>query len=403
MKGIHELPGSGWDRAFLKMSSTFAEPLCGTYSLLRYRLFSPLEPNQFDCCTTLTRELGYRSLIALGALFGGYLLTSMPVPMACGIAFLGGGSKLLRCIGFSLQQDGFTHVRGKAPEQILDGSIKIMNWNVCGIGGGFHYDHGGVVHWRCRLDGIVQKIEQENPDVLVLEEIYDGALGEALIERLQQKYAHFFFHLGKTLMGSVSGVMIISKCGVHQFSNTDFATNDWMLKRGFAALEIKAAPSDEKPALRIIGTHLTHHNHEKGRQDRVKQAAQIVDHIAKQSLSLPTFLAGDLNIERDEEEGQVLLPYLRHGYTHPKSTCTNRLVWQWDRNARSVWNETIDYISLFKERLSLPVIEKGIEFADCRISPAFDEKYDTRTALSDHHAIVAAINFGQRISPDLPI
>jgi len=386
------LPDSDWDRTVLRVSSTLAEPLCGTYSLLRYRLFAPLDPNKFDNCATLTREIGFRSLLVLGTVCGGYLFSARPIPMTCGVAILGGGSKLLRAIGFALQQRGFTYARGNLSEKELEGSLKIMNWNVCGIGGGFHYDHGGVVDWRARLDGIVQKIEKENPDILILQEVYDGALGEALIERLKDRYAHFFFHLGKTVMGSVGGIMVLSKCGVHRFSNTDFSTSDWSLKRGFAVLEIKAAPDDLQPAARIIGTHLIHHDNEHGRAVRMKQLAQIVDHIASQNLSLPTFLIGDLNVERDKDEGKILLPYLRHGFVNSESTCTNRLVSQWDCKAKSVWNETIDYVSLFRERPSFPVIEKGIEFTDCRLSYAYDETYDTKTALSDHHAVVATVD-----------
>jgi endonuclease/exonuclease/phosphatase family metal-dependent hydrolase len=315
----------------------------------------------------------------------------MPLPCFLAIATFGVGSKIFRAIGLALQKENFTHVLGNAPEKELDGKVKIMNWNVCGIGGGFSYDHGGVIDWRSRLDRIVEKIEQEDPDVLVLQEVYDASLGEALIERLTNRYAHFFFHLGKTIMGSVGGCMVLSKCGIHYFSNTDFSTNNWKLKRGFSILEIKASPQDNLPIARIIGTHLIHTDDEKGRSNRLKQISQIIEHIRKEKLALPTFLAGDLNIERDGEEGKVLLPYLHHGFTQPEPTCTNRLVWQWDRNAQSVWNETIDYISLFKEQASIPVVEKGIEFTDCHLSRAYDENYDTRIALSDHHAVVATV------------
>jgi hypothetical protein len=35
------------------------------------------------------------------------------------------------------------------------------------------------------------------PDVLILQEVYDTALAEAIVERLNVDYAHFFAHLGK--------------------------------------------------------------------------------------------------------------------------------------------------------------------------------------------------------------
>lgn len=391
-------PSSGWDRTFLKASSTLAEPLCQAYGLFRYRLIAPLDPNKFNNCSTRTREVGLRTLIALGAACGLYLLSTAPASMTCAALVLAGGSKLFRSIGFSLQKAGYTHVRGNAPEKIFTNSLKIMSWNVCGIGGGFSYDHGGVIDWRSRLDGIVKKIEQESPDVLVLQEIYDADLGEALIRRLKDSYAHFYLHLGKSVMGSVGGCMVLTKCAVHRFSNTDFSTNNWKLKRGFAMLEIGKSPESEIPSARIIGTHLIHGTQEKDREIRVKQVAQIVDHVARQELAIPTVLAGDFNIDRDGEEAEILRPYLRHGYILPEATATNRLVEQWNPKAKGVEDETIDYISLFKERQSFPVIETGVQFTECYLSLAFDETFDTRTALSDHHAVVATIDLGMPLA-----
>jgi len=382
----------GWDRSFLKASSYLAEPFCGAYGMLRYRLVAPLDPKKFDNCSTKSREIGYRILIGAGAGLGLYCLTAAPLAVTSGILALGAASKLLRAIGFALQKEGFTYVAGQAPEKELDGPLKIMSWNVCGIGGGFHYDHGGVIDWRSRLDGISSKIEKEDPDVLILQEVYDAALGEALIEKLQSRYSHFYFHMGKSAMGSVGGCMVVSKCAPHRFTNTDFTTNDWRLKRGFATLEIKAAPKDRLPVARIIGTHLIHGDEPKDRAARVAQVSQIVAHLANQRLRLPTILAGDLNMERDGKAGEILHAHLKHGYTALQPTCTNRLVSQWEEKAKSVWHETIDYISLFKEKPHLPVIEKRVRFVECRISPAYDESYDTKTALSDHQALVARID-----------
>ncbi len=392
----------GWDRTFLNASSALAEPVCSAYSLFRYRMVAPLYPGRFDTYPCLTKEVAYRAILGLGALLSVSFCAAAPLPAACGIAFFACGSKLMRAIGLALQKDGFTHVRGRAPEKDLEGRLKVMNWNVCGIAGGFHYDHCGVVDWKSRFQGIAKKIETENPDVLVLEEIYDAALGEKLIERLKDKYAHFYFHMGKTVFGSVGGIMVLSKCAPYSFTHTEFETNDWTLKRGFAALEIKARPSDRSPCARIIGTHFIHGDEPTDRAGRVRQLAQMVDHLAKETFSLPTLLAGDLNIERDGEEGRQLLPFLEHGYKGPDATCTNRLVAQWDCKAKSVWSETIDYISLFKERKELAVSKEKAEFETCYLSPAFDNTFNTRTALSDHHAVVATVNIDKPIASQQP-
>ena len=391
----------GWDRTFLDLSSKMAEPFCSVWHLLCFRLIAPLDPTKFENCNTRIKEITVRSLIVASAILGGILSYSLPIPTLCSVGILGIGSRFFRALGFVIQKNGYTHVRGSAAEKVLDKrnpQLKVMNWNVCGIGGGLTLDHGGVTHWRFRLEGIVKKIKVEDPDVLILQEIYDTALAEALIEKLGQDYAHFFIHLGPNAMGSVGGCMVIAKCPVHNFSNTSFAINPWTINRSFATLEIKSSPEDSLPCARIIGTHLFHRR--ANTKLRQRQIDQIVKEVCQKTLKLPTILAGDLNIERDSEEGKNLSTYLVHGYQGKEPTASNQLVFQWDHKIRDRWGAMIDYISLFRSILpdgtSLPVAEEGISLSDCHLVKAFDDSYDTRTALSDHHGVSAIIRGLQR-------
>lgn len=384
-----------------------AEPFCVVWNLLCFRFVAPLEPQKFENCATQVKEIATRVFIGLNAVLGGFLMYAMPVPVLCSIAALGVGSKVLRSIGFALQKGGYTHVRGMAPEKALnpqDPQVKVMSWNICGIGGGMSLDHGGVVNWRSRLDAIVDKIKTEDPDVLLLQEVYDTALAEALIERLQSDYVQFFTHLGPNVWGSVGGCMVISKCAVHDFSHTSFANNQWTLNRGFAALELKATPLDALPCARIIGTHLIHGEKAEDKTNRMQQVAQIVGHVARQTLAMPTVLAGDLNMERDQAEGEILSSRLHHGYQALQPTCTNRLVAQWDFKARSVWGETIDYISLVKstqpQGIRVPAVDENVTLENCHLVEAFDESYNTKTALSDHHGLVVVIKGLGTVMPE---
>jgi len=363
-----------------------AEPFCAIWHLCRYRLVAPLDPTKFENHTSMAREIATRVGIGLGAVVGGVTTYLMPVPILLSVAALGVGSRALRAIGFALQQNGFTHVRGTAIEKHLPSEqVNLMTWNVCGIGGGLSLDHGGVIHWRARLDGIVQKIKAENPDVLVLQEIYDTALAEALIERLKEQYAHFYIHLGPNSLGSVGGCMVLSKCAVHAFSNTSFNNNSWDLNRGFASLEIKPTPTSE-PCARIIGTHLIHSTGREGAERRMEQVAQIAAYVGSQKLPLPTVLMGDLNTERDQYEAtRALDHHVKHCYTGPTPTCTNELTAQWEGKPAKTPSETIDYISLFSTSKA--------ELNRSSLVEAFDKTYNTKTALSDHHGIVATLDF----------
>jgi len=415
----------GWDRTFLDLSSRMSEPFCRNWELLRFRITAPLDPQKFDNCVSRAGEIAIRTIIILGVAITGYCSWVKPFWVLGAVGGLAAGSKILRKIGFYLQPNGYTHVRGNAPEKSSCGELKIMSWNVCGVGGGLSLNHGGVIHWRSRLNGIVEQIKREDPDVLMLQEIYDTALAEALIEKLQKDYAHFFIHLGGNLFGSVGGGMVLSKCAQHRFFNISFANNHWSLNRGFAVLEIKKNPQDSLPCLRIIGTHFIHGDRPEDQLSRNAQMKQIGDFLAREAVALPTILCGDLNIERDGKEGDALAVYLHRGYQGKEPTCTNRLVAQWSERGKGVWGETIDYISFFKSSFSY---ESSISSADqdfrmqsytesdskignrrkgnakppqhklifepravYHLIKAFDDSYNTKTALSDHHGIVAVV------------
>lgn len=367
------------DRTFLDLSSKMMEPLCEGYRALRYNLVAPLE-----FCDSTTSEIARRTLICVGAVIGSLLICTYPLPVLAGVAFIALGGKVLRALGFALQTQGFTHVLGHTTEKVIsDGKVKLMTWNICGLAGGFSFDHGGVLPWRDRFDEIIKTVKIENPDVLVLQEIVDTDLAEAIIAKLNTDYAHFFIHLGPSIWGVGSGCMVLSKCAVHDFSFTSFSTNDWTLNRGFASLEIKEKPEDEKPCLRILGTHLIHGKPEEAHSTRMSQLAQMIDSIAQKTL-LPTIITGDLNIERDEKEGEDLTPILHHAYLSSDYTCTNKLLAQWD--GRQHPEELIDFISAVK---GLP----EIAFEHVHIVPAHEPDYNPLTARSDHHGLVGEIIF----------
>ncbi len=375
------------DRTFLDLSSKMAEPFCLAWHLYCYRLVAPLGPQKFENCTTRTQEVATRVLIGLSlGVFGAALYTA-PISLVGGALALGIGSKVVRAIGFALQKEGYTHILGKCLEKTLDPQnpqIKVMTWNICGVGGGMSLDHGGVIHWRSRLDALVSKIKTEDPDVLILQEVYDTALAEALTKKLQSDYAHFYLHLGPNVWGSVGGCMVFSKCAVHDFSHTSFTNNQWTLNRGFADLEIKASALDTAPCARIIGTHLIHGDTPEDQNNRMHQVAQIVNSVAHKTI--PTILTGDLNIERDAPEGGILSSHLHHAYQGLGATCTNRLEAQWDDKPGSVQEETIDYISLFKSTGESSLLE------ECHLVEAFDGSFNTKTALSDHHGLAVVMS-----------
>lgn len=374
------------DRYCLDFSSRMGSLFSWTYGMLGYRLVAPIEPNQFDNAASRAKEVGIRALIVLGAVLSFCFLGHVILISAIG---LGLGSHLFRAIGYQFQKNGFTHVRGSAPEiDLQQGQASVIAWNIRGYKE-LPYDHG-VVHWSSRIDRILGEIRRENPDVIVLQDVHDPALMRTLINTLGDRYAHFYIHLGPSMWGSESGCMVITKCAVHSFSYTPFIAHDPKVNRGFAMFEMKSSPNDSSPCARIIGTQLTPGLD--AEEIRMLQVTQITNKLAKQTLPLPTLFVGSLHMDRDTHE--ELQNVLHHSYLDAEPTHSNGLVSQW----APVFNgeeETTDFISLFKRNRSdgkeLPVIERGIGLVDSHLIQAFDADCNTQTALSDHSAVVTTI------------
>ncbi len=378
------------DRKCFNISSWLTSIFAETYGALGYRLVAPLDPNKFDNATSTVKEIGIRTLIIFGAalsfcLAGTYIFLTAVV--------LSTGSKLFRSVGFYFQKEGFTHIKGDGPEIFLDrGAAKVMTWNIRGHGGGLHYPKGGVIHWKSRLDQIVDSIQKEDPEIIVLHEVYDTALIEALIQKLSCSYAHFYTHLGANTWGNESGCMVIAKCAVDSFTHTDFDHTEAKVRRGFETLEIKMHPDDPLPCARIIATQLSQG---KGAQQiRMAQVAQVVDQVAQQKFAMPTLFVGTL-CDRDSEEGAYLSQYLYHSYLDREPTHSDELVSQW-APIYDGQEKTQDYISFFKRNpfdgRVFPVLEKGVRLLDSHLVRGFEENYNTKTARSDSHAVVTTFS-----------
>lgn len=380
----------GLDRKCFNLSASMMNVFSWTYGMLGGRLIAPIDPNKFDNASSRIVEVGIRAFILLGAVASIYFVGT---PVLLGAVVLSVWGTVFRALGVALQRHRFTHIRGQAPEKELKGSLRIMEWNIRGHGGGHHYAEGGVIHWKERIDRIVETILKADPDVLILQEVYDASLIEALVERLPQ-FAHFYTHLGSNLWGEESGILVVTKGPVHQFTHTDFANTDAKVKRGFSFLELKENSKATTPCLRIFATQFSSG---KTAHLRKAQMEQIIDKLAKEEKVLPTLFVGSLNIARDSlEEGAYLARYLYHSYLANEPTHSEALVSQWAPiyDGQEASN---DFISFFKRQplgdsRIFPVKEKGVRLVGSELVRGFDPDYSTKTARSDHHAIVTEVS-----------
>jgi endonuclease/exonuclease/phosphatase family metal-dependent hydrolase len=370
---VTENYSSGWDRTFLSFSTQLAELPCYA-SGLGYRLITPLKPSAFQNYDSYWKEVSRRSLILAGAViaaafcYQNFALTVRPV---VGLMLGWGG---LRGLGFALQRGGYTYVApstglGKA----FDGrAFKLMSWNVCSFAGGLSFSFGGMPPWQTRLGAIVETIQKEDPDVLVLQEVFDLALAEKLVTKLPGY--HVYMHCGPNPYSLTSGCLVMSKFKPHSFSFTSFKTNSAAMNRGFALL--KLAGQEGVEPLCLVMTHLEAGEGQIDKEKRRDQFRQIQNISSEQQCD--TFLVGDLNTEPGGWPSKIF-----EGGTSV-ITCTNQFTHEWFGKAIGKKGEKIDHILHCRNPHASKYKLGGL-------TVKVPEESDLTKVASDHYPVVATI------------
>ncbi len=367
-----------------------------TYRVIEYfkRWGNPLDPKVFDNCSTKTREIGYR-LIGPAVLAGAatFLFKRASLPqlglLSLGLVVVGVGRNILHHFAVAKQEKNFIHIRTQV-EEVKTQTPKILSWNILGFPAGMNYTCGGSIPFRHRLPGIADKVNKENPDIVIFQECFmDASFTDQITEKFKDKYAHIFTHNGPNHKGLESGLIIMSKSPVTDYTFTPFKTNDWKMTRGFITLKIPA--QDGRPAFAIIGTHMEAGSDPVDAAKRKAQLAQIHAH-AKSLTDVDTvFLAGDLNIDINREpETEDVKTVLDQVWTESPTYTDelNKIRYPESKDPSDQW---IDQLAIIKRdtppKPKLTLINQHLQFAYQKV----DGKIDSRNALSDHHAMVATV------------
>jgi len=219
----------------------------------------------------------------------------------------------LRFAASYLESDQFIHYKGLFQEKELkEKPLTHMLWNICGIKAGYDIEEGGQLPIRDdllsfseqRLFRIAQKILEEDPDVLCLNEVFDVNDAIYLVDALQNQYAHFVIQCGTRSIGLNSGLFLATKFGVESISFKPFpkemingATK--YAEKGFLSVKTH----DSKGSIcNFITTHLQHSDQPEFPtfeevEARKKQLNFILQNIDSDENAI---LAGDLNLDDDE-------------------------------------------------------------------------------------------------------
>lgn len=327
-------------------------------------------------------------------------LIALALPLLSWTLLLAETELLTRISAHMVAQKSFHYLRGSHPEKILKrgGPITLFSLNTCFVHGGFSYLYGGVAPWPQRVEGIIENIQEKNPDVLCLQEVNDLEACYRLYQALKDQYAHFYFHMGSKILSQSSGLFVASKFAIEEPSFKAFDEIPGvqkMVNKGFFDCKIL---SEGKVVAHLFTTHLSPSNDDRlptleEKEIRQKEIAMIFAKMHACSKETPLIFAGDFNMARENEESLAFKGFYDLFPKGEKSSATALLKQALRAHserevleAKRAHSEfAIDYI-LFKS-----------EKSHCKGKISLVKSYDLKDpnptigALSDHHALFATL------------
>ena len=387
--------------SLFQLSSLLTDPICKAHELktsvtMRYM------PGEFNQCDNKVKEIARRSFLCLQLFF------YAPLGSVLGAFALG-----LKKIAIALQENEFLHFKGSLEEKTLpeDGSISIYSLNCCFIGGGEPLKHGGIQSWPNRIDPLMERIEREDPDVLCLAEIYDLKAANTLMNKLENKYAHFYYNIGAQVIGANSGMFVASKYKIDDpkfcpFPNKTLLDEGKFVKKGLFSFSLT---DQNNKVANINFTHLQHsqddeHPKTTEIEARAKQTDFILDNIHKDlDPSIPTILTGDLNIGKKEYKSSQLDKHFYNNYFEDDQnigTCIRDGFIDYVYEGRDIENPAEDYLDycilLESDPLSNEKLEHGYTLKTSLVR-SFDDLSKPDKALSDHHGLRTELRRSNKI------
>ncbi len=189
---------------------------------------------------------------------------------------------LLFFICTSLLASPFSIKQGELPAKSPTESFTLFSLNTLCLPYPLSYFTDGMPPWPSRINGLIAKIQELNPDVICLQEVYSNLAAKKLIERLKPSYAVFYYDIDPKWIGLNSGLFVASKFSIQNANYKPFKKNQFGVSRGAFLFETSFAA--------FVNTHLEANKSRNG----ALQNTQL-SQLAKQ-LHQDTFVVGDLNI-----------------------------------------------------------------------------------------------------------
>lgn len=192
----------------------------------------------------------------------------------------------------------FEYLKGNAGDINLVSQVKFFSWNTCFLPGNLSKTLAGLEPWQERFDLVVNKILEQDADVVCLQEVYSEAASLKLYDKLKTHYAHFYMNMGPTVMGSKmsevglsSGLFVASKFQLQNSYFEMFKSNKEVsqVNKGFFSASL---PTND---LAFVTSHLEPFDDNQAMLEREGQLNVVISYMKKLPAKIK-LLMGDLNI-----------------------------------------------------------------------------------------------------------
>lgn len=297
---------------------------------------------------------------------------------------------MIRGIAQIVQKSPYLLLQGEVSPKILEGSFSILSWNVCCIPAGYSITDGGVTPWRERIEVIIQKICDQDADIVCLTEVFDMHAAQNIVDRLKKHYAYLYYNIGPEAVGVPSGFLVASKVHIKDTEFIRFPTEHLVGRTKHAVKGVFGFTlATHQKEVVIFLTHLQHSEecefptHEEVFA-REGQMEIIFDQVDRLKNNEQVILTGDLNLDEDELKNASWVQRTDRGVIPVEKTwggdefCA-RLV-----GKRASSGRTYDYTMILDDTdtvMSTTSIETG-----------FDASFFKEGALSDHLGLLTIIS-----------
>lgn len=289
----------------------------------------------------------------------------------------------------------FTFLKGNGAEGKQKDHLSLFNGNLLFMPDDYTWFFGGCSRYEKRVDALAEKIIETQADLVCLQEIHDVESSDALYEKLKDTYPYFYLNIGQgdytkdpTGIMMNSGLFVASKYPIESPTFIPFRQEgrQWQINKGYFFGTVLV---EGTPYCYLYTTHLNPFDDENAQSVRKLQAQEVTEQIESQHLPIPTFVVGDLNVNKgtSEWDASPLSQNFIHHFFGDLDTCTdtlNEYVNTPKENRNNIEREghLCDYALMSK---------KNPGTIDSHLVLLYDLD-DPENALSDHHGILSIVS-----------